>query len=163
MLSACLSEINNKIKEIEKSKIFLANQYETFRNQVGCLKAENVQLVARIRNLEKMDKQRAKAVDELEQYARSNMVEVIGIPRRAKENCKELVLELPSKIDVELKAENIEAYHRILPKQDVPIMVKVVSRHLAGRKSSIFHKKFDFLFSIISFRPISELSENVLV
>ena len=135
LVSARLSDINNKLKEIEKSQSFLANQYETFRNQVGFLmaentkiKEENVQLVARIRNLEKGDKQRAKAVDDLEQYGRRNMVEVSGIPRRAKENCEELVLELASKIGVELKAENIEACHRISPKQDAPIIVKVVSR-----------------------------------
>ncbi len=91
-------------------------------------KEENVQLVAQIRNLEQVDNQRAKAVDDLEQYGRRNMVETSGIPGRTKENWKQLVLELALKIGIELKAENIETCHRILPKQEAPINAKVMSR-----------------------------------
>ena len=60
LVSPRLSEIKDKLKEIDKSQSFLSEQYESFRNQVGHvlvdntrIKAENESLVARIRNLEK--------------------------------------------------------------------------------------------------------------
>eukprot|EP00794_Sanderia_malayensis_P003973 gene3973-4522_t len=117
LVTSRLSVIEDKLKEIEKSQSFLSEQYESFRNQVGHvlaentqIKAENESLVARIRNLEKIDKQRVKALDDLEQYGRRNMVEIA------------------SKINVDLKPEDIEACHRISPKPDAPIIVKVISR-----------------------------------
>ena len=114
LLATRLSEIDSKLKEIEKSQSFLASQYEVFRNQVAYMladntkiKEENEKLVARIIQLEKIDKQRAKAIDDLEQYGRRNMVEVSGIPRQARENCGDIVLKLAAKINVELKAKEI--------------------------------------------------------
>eukprot|EP00794_Sanderia_malayensis_P020693 gene20693-22730_t len=135
LVTSRLSVIEDKLKEIEKSQSFLSEQYESFRNQVGHvlaentqIKAENESLVARIRNLEKFDKQRVKALDDLEQYGRGNMVEVGGIPRQPRENCEEIILKIASKINVDLKPEDIEACHRISPKPDAPIIVKVISR-----------------------------------
>ncbi len=104
LVSPRLSEIEDKLKEIEKSQSFLSEQYESFRNQVGHvladntrIKAENESLVARIRNLEKIDKQRVKTIDDLEQYGRRNMVEVSGIPRQPRENCEEIILNIASR------------------------------------------------------------------
>ncbi len=56
------------------------------------------------------------------------MVEISGIPRQARENCEKIVLDIASKINVDLKPEDIEACHRISPKEDAPIIMKVVSR-----------------------------------
>ena len=56
------------------------------------------------------------------------MVEVGGIPRKARENCEKIRLGLASKIRVDLKTEDIDACHRIPPKQDAPITVKLHSR-----------------------------------
>lgn len=56
------------------------------------------------------------------------MVEVSGIPRQPRENCEEIILNIASKINVDLKPEDIEACHRISPKPDAPIITKVVSR-----------------------------------
>eukprot|EP00794_Sanderia_malayensis_P002485 gene2485-2860_t len=135
LVSPRLSAIDVKLKEIEKSQSFLADQYETFRNQIGHLladntqiKAENEKLVARVRVLEKENKLRMKAIDDLEQYGRREMVEISGIPRQAKENCEGIVLNLASKINIDLKAEDIDACHRISAKPDAPIIAKFGSR-----------------------------------
>eukprot|EP00794_Sanderia_malayensis_P020917 gene20917-22971_t len=74
-LRSRLASIEEKWEEIEHSQQFHANQYETFRNQVGNLlrentqlKNENVSLAARIKNLEKKDDDLAKSIDDLEQH-----------------------------------------------------------------------------------------------
>ena len=80
--------INIKLQEIEKAQQFQSEQYESFRLQVGNvlrinteLKDENEQLLKRIRDVEKKDLQRQKALDDLEQYGRRSMIEISGIAR----------------------------------------------------------------------------------
>ena len=145
--------MDDKLRDIEKSQSFLSSQCETFRNQVGNLlgdntrmKVENEKLVARVRTLEKVNKQRQKAMDDLQQYGRRDMIEVNCIPRKAKVNCEEINLNLASKINVDLKADNIDACHRISLKQDAPIIVRLASRKnsscLLCKKTKINCKKF---------------------
>eukprot|EP00794_Sanderia_malayensis_P001609 gene1609-1780_t len=56
------------------------------------------------------------------------MVEISGIPRQARENCEGIVLNFASKINIDLKAEDIDACHRISGKPDAPIIAKLGSR-----------------------------------
>ena len=65
------------------------------------------------------------------------MVETSGIPRQTRENCEELVLKLASKINIDLKEEEIEACHRTSSKPDAPIIVKLGSR----KKSALMLSK----------------------
>ena len=87
-LGSRLTNIEKKLVDIENSQQFQADQYETFRTQVGNLMRENIELkkeneslASRIIKLEKKDNQRAKTIDDLEQYCRREMLEFGGIPR----------------------------------------------------------------------------------
>ncbi len=142
-ISSGLNVINERLAEIEKSQSFLSNQYDTFRSQVGYLlnentkiKTENESLVIRIRNLEQQGLLRSKAIDDLEQYGRRSMIEIGGIPRNEKENCEQIVLNLASKLDVNLKENDIDACHRISNKSDAAIIVKFSSRKLSAKMLS---------------------------
>ena len=119
-LGSRLTKIEKKLVDIENSQQFQADQYKTFRTQVGNLmrenndlKKENGILASRIMKLEKKDDQRVKAIDDLEQYGRREMPEFGGIPRNDKENCEQIVLNIAGKIDIPLQEDDIEACHRI--------------------------------------------------
>ena len=134
-LGSRLTNIEKKLVDIENSQQFQADQYKTFRTQVGNLMRENIELkkeneslAFRIIKLEKKDDQRAKTIDDLEQYGRREMLEFGGIPRDDKENCEVIVLNIAEKIDIPLKEDDIEACHRISRRPDAPIIVKFKSR-----------------------------------
>ena len=68
-LGSRLTNIEKKLVDIENSQQFQAEQYETFRTQVGNLMHENIELkkeneslASRIIKLEKKDDQRAKTM-----------------------------------------------------------------------------------------------------
>ena len=74
----------DKLNDIENSHKFLSSQYEAFKSQVGNLmadnsriKAENEKLVAPIRNIEKDKKLKVKAIDDLEQHGKRDMVHTV--------------------------------------------------------------------------------------
>ena len=85
-------------------------------------------MASRIFKLEKKNDQRAKTIDDLEQYGRREMLEFGGIPRDNKENSEEIVLNIAEKIDIPLKEDNIQACHRISRRPDAPKIVKFKSR-----------------------------------
>ncbi len=134
-LGSRLTGIEKKLADIEHAQQFQADQYESFRKQIGTLlrentelKNENVLLATRIRNLEKKDEQLVKELDDLEQYGRREMLEIGGIPRETQENCEDIVIAVAQKVGVALNSQDIEACHRTSRKSDAPIIVKVVSR-----------------------------------
>ena len=128
-------EVDAKLVGIEKSQQFLADQYETFRAQVGHvlksnvdLKSENEKLATRIKDLEKKDKIRSKTIDDLEQYGRREMFEIGGVPRSREEDCEKIAINLADKLGLGLERDNIEAAHRISKRDDAPIIAKTKSR-----------------------------------
>ena len=134
-LVTSVSDINKKLGEIEGAQQFQSEQYDSFRNQIGHvlrinteLKNENEKLNLRIRDLERKDQQHTKAIDDLEQYGRREMLEIGGIPRNNGENCEEIVIELAKKLNVNLVSSDIEACHRISPKENASIIAKFQSR-----------------------------------
>eukprot|EP00794_Sanderia_malayensis_P008430 gene8430-biopygen6746 len=137
LVSSTFKEINNKLSEIEKAQSFQAEQYESFRNQVGHvlrvnteLKNENEQLLKRVRDFENKDQLRVKAIDDLEQYGRREMLEFGGIPRQKEENCEDIVTKIAEKLHVDLVPSDIEACHRISPKENAAIIAKFNSRKI---------------------------------
>ncbi len=117
-LVTSVSDINKKLAEIERAQQFQSEQYDSFRNQIGHvlrinteLKNENEKLSLRIRDLQRKDQQRTKAIDDLEQYGCREMLEIGGIPRNNGEICEEIVIELAKKLNVNLASSEIEACH----------------------------------------------------
>ena len=117
-LVTSVSDRNKKLAEIERAQQFQSEQYDSFQNQIGHvlrinteLKRENEELNLRIRDLERKDQQRTKAIDDLEQYGRREMLEIGGIPRNNGENCEEIVIELAKKLNVNSGSSDIEACH----------------------------------------------------
>eukprot|EP00794_Sanderia_malayensis_P001027 gene1027-350_t len=138
------SKINKRLQDIEKAQQFQSDQYESFKEQIGGilrvnteLKNENEHLLKRIRDLEKKDQQRSKAIDDLEQYGRRSMVEVSGIPRLQNENCEALMIEIGKKIGIEIKHDDIEVSHRNSRKEDAVVITKFTSKKICD----LFSKK----------------------
>ena len=70
-------------------------------------------------------------MDKLEQYSRRENVKISGIPVREDENTNQLVVELASKVGVDLKEDDISVSHRLPqrnPNRPKPILVKFVRR-----------------------------------
>eukprot|EP00794_Sanderia_malayensis_P001034 gene1034-360_t len=84
-------------------------------------------MIKRIRDLESKDQQRLKAIDDLEPYGRRDMVEIGGIPRQNEIN---IVVKIADKLKVSVVSSDIEACHRISPKENASIIVELKSRKL---------------------------------
>ena len=76
----------------------------------------------------------------LSNIGKREIVEISGVPKQIWENCQELVLNLGSKIKVDLKSEDINACHMISSNSDALKIVKLGSRK---KFSEYVHAKFN--------------------
>ena len=87
------------------------------------LKNKNEQLNNKIKELERSDKQHM-TINNQEQYARREMVEVNGIPNVPNENTKEIILNLAKKMNIKLDPPSFDVIHRLSDKDFAPIIIK---------------------------------------
>lgn len=136
-LHAKYDEIDNRLNEVKKSQKFISDQYDNFCKVVDTLtidnrklRDENAQLKASINALQNDVFEAHEAINNLEQYGRRSMLEISGVPKCADEIVEEIVMNIGSKIGVELEHQQIEAAHRISSRETANIIVMFNSRKL---------------------------------
>ena len=122
--------------DVEKSQIFLSGQCKDLETKVNTvdknnkeLKAENVFLNNKIKDLSRELENEKYKRNQLEQYGRREMLKVSGIPQNSNENCVMLVHKLCGITDSNIKVTKIEAIHRI---KNGDIIVKFKDRPSRG-------------------------------
>ncbi len=135
ILTSKLSEVDIKLNAIKPSHQFLRAKCDTFRNEVGQVLKQNMdlhnkyrKLASRVRELEKKDQVRAISIDDLEQYGPREMVKIAGIPRSKDEDCEVIAINVGSKLGVEYEHDIIKSSYHILKKENASIIVKFKSR-----------------------------------
>ena len=67
-------------------------------------------------------------INDLEQYGRRSMLDIINIPKVEGQCTDNIVIKIGETINVDLKPEDIDASHRLSNLQNAGIIVKFVSR-----------------------------------
>lgn len=76
--------------------------------------------------------------DDLEQYTRTNSLEIHGVPESAYKSTEEVVLKLAEALNVAVKSEDVEISHKLNRKGVKPIIVKFQSHKV---KSSMYKER----------------------
>lgn len=65
--------------------------------------------------------------DDLDQYSRNNLLEILGVPEGAYTSNNEVVIRIGEAINIDIKPEDIEISHKLKRKTTEPVIVKFVS------------------------------------
>ena len=93
--------------------------------------------------IENQGKQEAEKLDAIEQYSRTQNLEIIGIPEKPGESTNDTVIEVAKSVNIEITPEQISTSHRFPAKlkkygneslgAPPPIIVRFISRDVRNR------------------------------
>ena len=113
-LKASIPDLNRRFDELDKAQSFISKQYDTVLSTVKDIKEHNENVKSQIQQIEeninylgKDDYNLLVKLDELEQYARRDCLEITGIPIVPNDNPAILIQEASKIIGVDLEASDI--------------------------------------------------------
>lgn len=134
------THINAQFEE-EKAKVKKINiSVQKLLNKEATTKIDISNLAKSLDDLKDIATKATKAVNDLEQYGRRNMLDIRGIPRSKGENTDQIVIDVGKQMDVDLKLKDIEISHRTSNNPDAPIIVKFMSRR---KRDTFFKNRFN--------------------
>ena len=146
-LKASIRDLKRRFDELEKAQSLVSKQYDTVLLTVKDHKEhdENVknqiqQIEENINNLNKDDYDLLVKLDELEQYARRDCLEITGIPVVPNDNPAILIQEASKIIGVNLETSGTSIAHLLPPSKKVKdrIIVKFAQR---AKRDEIYSKR----------------------
>ncbi|XP_039287925.1 uncharacterized protein LOC120352236 [Nilaparvata lugens] len=112
-----INDINKKFDEQNKQISTCLTNIDKLSTEVASLRKENAELKER--------------VEDMEQYSRSNMLEINGIPKKQDEDVTEIICRMSEALGHKIKADAIDICHRLKQRNEnlpPPIVVKFVRR-----------------------------------
>ena len=138
-------KLEKRLMVFEKSIEFINTQYEnqrkitkTILNKNTKLETENEVLKKQVGKLQAEINRVHNKVNDLEQYDCRDCVKINGIPKEENEKTESLVIKLGEKLGVKCAATEIQACHRVGPKNDATIICKFGNRKLRDAFMQIF-------------------------
>lgn len=133
-----LSKTKHEVEKVIESQNFLSDKFdnqnkviEVMSNKIKSMDVEASQQQLKIKELTKKLRKAENSLDEfhfalndLEQYGRKEMMNISGVPRLNNEDTDKIVMNIASKVGVDLKLEHIGASHRTSQNPTAPIIVK---------------------------------------
>ena len=124
-----------EVDQLTKSQTFISEQYDTikiaeskFSKTNKSLEAENALLNNKVSELlQKVNTNTITAINQ-QQYTRRIMVEINNVPRKDKEDSKDIAYKLIDLMELNLTKETIDVAHRLSDRADSPIIVKFTTR-----------------------------------
>lgn len=113
-------------KEIEVFRAEMAEMRESMKllnEMCEGAKKENANLIKENKSLKVLNKQLTKRLGDLEQYSRSNNVEIRGVPVRKDEKCLQIVQEIGNKANCPVLVTDIDIVHRVPAKNGTPHII----------------------------------------
>lgn len=108
-VSKNLQNVTDELAEVKKSIIFMSANYDKVLDELKDMK--NMK--------ENYDKMKEKVtllehrVNQMEQYSRNKNIEIKGVQEIERENLKEVVVSIASKMGVEMNGNEIDVVHRV--------------------------------------------------
>lgn len=135
-LPTSFAELSASFAELLKTITFLSAQYDDLKMQVDKQEIIIKDHKTSIGKLEEVIKQKddiitnlTERMNETEQYSRANNVEVFGIPEVRNEDCKSLIVDVASELNVNVTTDDISVAHRLPKREGIPsIVVQFISR-----------------------------------
>ena len=166
MISRATKPLEERIKKLEleavqlrESQNFIPKKHDDLTEDCDSLKQSNKLQTKDLRQstkttdtLQKSKFEDQLKIDEIEQYNKRQNLELQGIPVRKDEDVTQITLDLTSKLDVDIKEEDISIAHRLPVKQRYSqtrlnkpvnhptIIVQLVSRQM---RNQIYDKRFN--------------------
>ena len=146
-LKASLLDLKKRFDEIEKSQSFLLQKYDTMISAIKDVKEHNEGVKSQIKGIKedigKLGNDGSNVevnLDELEQYARRDGLEITGIPVVPNDNPASLVKEMSETMGVNLNGNDISIAHRLPPTKKVKdrLIVKFTRRE---KRDEIYSKR----------------------
>ena len=139
-----LKTFNDELKSVIHSQEFLNQEFEAHKinlkatiEQNNKISEENHLLKHKVKVLEFTIEAQGHALNDLEQYGRKEMIEIMGIPQIQGENTDNLIFDIGKKLDLKLDENDIEISHRLSSHYYAPIIAKFNNR----RKRDLFYQK----------------------
>lgn len=107
LLNTQLKSIKDELQEVKESMTFMNNQYEEITKEIKASKKCIKELQAKSEDLEPRIDDINYRLNQVEQTARSNNIEIQCLPERKNENLVEIISQLGKKIDYNIPQENI--------------------------------------------------------
>ena len=148
-LKANICDLNKRFDELEKAQSFILKQYDTGLSTVKDIKEhnENVksQIEKNVNNLGKDDYDLLVKLDELEQYARRDCLEITVIPIVPNDNPALLIQETSKIMGVNLEASDLSIAHHLpsSKKEKDHIIAKFTQR---AKRVEIYSKRKNVKF-----------------
>lgn len=137
--------IEKQITDMQSSLDFIDKKYEEqkleileLKNSNVTLKTENKKLASSINSLKVEIGDLSEETNNLEQYGRREMVDIVGFPQSDEENTDNIVSDICENLNIEINVnKDIEVSHRVSSKPNAAIIVKFNNR----RKRDEFYNK----------------------
>lgn len=120
-LARDVDALRKEIAEMRESLRMMNQLYEESRAKCDAVNAEN-------KTLAKENEKLARRVSDLEQYSRTNNVEIRGVPSTQGENCVAVLQKIGDKIGCPVAPSDIDIVHRVPAKKDKHIIARFCSR-----------------------------------
>ena len=146
-LKVSLHDLNKRLDEIEKSQSFISKKYDTVISTITNLRKHNEDVKGQVQKIEEDINKLGNdgydvevKLDELEQYARRDCLEITGIPVVPNDNPALLVKEMSQIMGVNLDVNDISIAHRLPPTKKVKdrLIVKFTRRE---KRDEIYSKR----------------------
>ena len=142
ILDRKLHPLLSTIGELQKSMDFINHKYElmktelvTTTKELNSLKSENTLIKNELLNLQNEVKIHKDKLDEAEQYGWRECLEFRGVPVSVNEDTSEIIANIASLLDLDIRRDDISISHRIKPKNPAsnnnsppPIIAKFIRR-----------------------------------
>ena len=146
-LKASLLDLEKRFDEIEKSQSFISKKYDTVISAIKDVKEHNEGVKSQIKEIKEDINKLGNdgfnvevKLDELEQYARRDCLEITGIPVVPNDSPALLVKEMSEIMGVNLNENDISIAHRLPPTKKVKdrLIVKFTRRE---KRDEIYSKR----------------------
>jgi len=141
--------VQSALDPLQKSIKSLSTNVGTVQKEVAAL---TVRLAEKDAEIEQLHTMVLVGLDEREQYSRRNNLRIFGVKEEASEDTDQLVMDVASKVNVDISVGSIDRSHRVgkvTAGKPRPIIVKFVS--YADRRE-VFHNKKQLKNSSITIR-----------
>lgn len=150
--------IEKQITDMKSSMGFFENKFEDQKLEIlelqrsnANLKTENKSLTSSINSLKVDVAEMKNELNDLEQYGRREMVDIVGFPQSKEENTDNIVSNICKKLNIPIDInKDIEVSHRVSSKTNAAIIVKFNNRRKRdeffnkGRKSNLKLSAFGY-------------------
>ncbi len=127
------SQLLTDVASIKSICSEMKTSMEVLMQEVTHLKNENEENKTQIKNLKIENQELKRKLYETDQYNKKNNVIINGIPQTEEENLKEVLKNIPQKLEVEDQDYHICALHRLPSKRKIPPIIVRLNNSVVRR------------------------------